>query len=170
MPAKPLDRLMFMQGGLCFFCAQPLPKSEASVEHLVARFNGGSNQIDNCVACCVTVNALFGHMSLKEKFLVVLNQRGNFKCPNGGKIEASPQISSPPKRAGALKAMPTFDLVVANLQQRGNSRPRTLQTLTSTLASLLPKGRPQLEVEDLIKELQATGKVSILENKVTYHL
>jgi hypothetical protein len=36
MPTKPLDRLMFTQGGLCFFCKDPLPQGEASVEHLVA--------------------------------------------------------------------------------------------------------------------------------------
>jgi len=40
MPTKPLDRLMFAQGGHCFFCKKPLSKSEASVEHLVASANG----------------------------------------------------------------------------------------------------------------------------------
>jgi hypothetical protein len=33
---KLLDRLTFLQGGLCFFCKEPLPAGEASVEHLVA--------------------------------------------------------------------------------------------------------------------------------------
>lgn len=83
MPTKPLDRLMFAQGGICFFCKKPLPKSEASVEHLVASANGGSNSDENCVACCKAVNALLGSMSLKEKIQVVLNQKGQFKCPNG---------------------------------------------------------------------------------------
>ena len=72
---------MFVQGGLCFFCKQPLPKAEASVEHLFASSNGGSNNDENCVACCKSVNALLGSMSLKEKFQVVLNQKGQFKCP-----------------------------------------------------------------------------------------
>lgn len=73
---------MFAQGGLCFFCKKPLPKSEASVEHLLASANGGNNSDENCVACCKTVNALLGSMSLKEKVQVVLNQKGQFKCPN----------------------------------------------------------------------------------------
>ncbi|MGL6334488.1 HNH endonuclease [Aeromonas jandaei] len=61
---------MFVQGGLCFFCKQPLPKTEASVEHLLASANGGSNSDENCVACCKAVNRLLGSMSLKEKFQV----------------------------------------------------------------------------------------------------
>ena len=68
MPTKPLDRLMFAQGKSCFFCKALLPQSEASVEHLVASANGGGNSDENCVACCKALNALFGSMSLKEKF------------------------------------------------------------------------------------------------------
>jgi hypothetical protein len=83
MPTKPLDRLMFAQGDLCFFCKHPLPKAEASVEHLVAKARDGSSKDENCVACCKAMNALLGSMSLKEKFQVVLNQKGTFICPNG---------------------------------------------------------------------------------------
>jgi len=172
MPTKPLDRLMFVQGGLCFFCKQSLPKAEASVEHLFASANGGSNADDNCVACCKAVNALLGHMSLKEKFQVVLNQKGQFKCPNGVKAKpAAPSIVLAPKPAPVAKAKSdSFSMVVANLKQRGNSRPRTLKTLTSTVASLLPKGLPQSEVGAFIQKLIATGKVSVAENKVSYDL
>ena len=55
MPTKPLDRLMFAQGNLCFFGKEPLARADASVEHLVASANGGTNADDNCVACCKTV-------------------------------------------------------------------------------------------------------------------
>ena len=73
MPTKPIDRLLFAQGGLCFFCQQMLSPTEASVEHLVATSNGGSNDLDNCVACCKAPNTLLGSMSLKEKLRVMLN-------------------------------------------------------------------------------------------------
>lgn len=164
MPTKPLDRLMFAQGGLCFFCKQPLPKSEASVEHLVASANGGNNNDENCVACCKAVNALLGSMSLKEKVQVVLNQKGQFKCPNGaGAVKATP------KPVATAKAKDDkFSLVVANLQQRGNSKPRSLKTLTSTVASLFPKGLPEAELKSLLHQLQAAGKVIVTDNKVTY--
>jgi len=173
MPTTPLDRLIFAQGGLCFFCKQPLPKAEASVEHLFASSNGGSNKDENCVACCKSVNALLGSMSLKEKFQVVLNQKGQFKCPNaGGAARATPpRASTPPKAPADTKSKAdNFSMVVANLAQRGNSRPRTLKTLTSTVASLFPKGIAEAEVTALVQQLQSTGKISISENKVSYAL
>jgi hypothetical protein len=81
MPTTSMSRLLFAQGGDCFFCKAPLPKSEASVEHLVASANGGSDHDKNCVVCCKALNALLGSMSLKEKLQVVLNQKGKFTCP-----------------------------------------------------------------------------------------
>ena len=175
---------MFVQGGLCFFCKQPLPKAEASVEHLFASSNGGSNNDENCVACCKSVNALLGSMSLKEKFQVVLNQKGQFKCPNGagsGKTAtpskapptAAPQAKpkAQPKAPAAAKSKDDkLAFVVANLKQRGNSKPRTLKTLTSTVASLYPKGVSKAELASLLQQLQSTGKVIVKENKVTYAL
>jgi len=100
MPTKPLERLIFAQGGICFFCREPLPKGEESVEHLVASANGGNSNLENCVACCKTVNRLLGSMSLKEKLQVVLNQRGEFKCPAGSaKTEPALKISTKPPTA-----------------------------------------------------------------------
>jgi len=162
---------MFAQGGLCFFCKQPLPKSEASVEHLVASANGGSNKDENCVACCRAVNALLGSMSLKEKIQVALNQKGQFKCPNGtGSTKGAPQTKATPKAAATKSKEDKFDRIVANLKQRGSSKPRTLKTLTSTIASLFPKGLSEAELAALVQQLQSIGKVIVSGNKVTYAL
>lgn len=163
---------MFAQGGLCFFCKQPLPKSEASVEHLVASANGGSNNDENCVACCKAVNALLGSMSLKEKIQVVLNQKGQFKCPNGaGTSKATPKPKAKPATSPAHKpTSDNFSLVVANLKQRGHSRPRKLKTLSTTIASLFPKGITEAELNALLQQLQETGTVTITDNNVTYAL
>jgi hypothetical protein len=172
MPTTPLDRLMFAQGGLCFFCKQLLPKSEASVEHLVASANGGNNNDENRVACCKAVNALLGSMSLKEKIQVVLNQQGQFKCPNGvGSTKLATKPKATTKASATAKSKKAkFELVVTNLKQRGNSRPRTLKTLTSTVASLFPKGLPDAELAALVQQLQSTGKVIVSGSKVTYKL
>jgi hypothetical protein len=167
MPTKPLDRLTFVQGGLCFFCKQPLPKAEASVEHLLASANGGSNSDENCVACCKAVNRLLGSMSLKEKFQVVLNQKGQFKCPNG----VGSKVASPPKVPLTTKpSNDKFASIVANLKQRGNSKPRTLKTLKSTIVSLYPSGLQETEITTIVQQLQSTGKIKVSENKVTYAL
>ena len=166
MPTKPLDRLMFVQGDLCFFCKQLLPKAEASVEHLLASANAGGNSDENCVACCKAVNALLGSMSLKEKFQVVLNQKGQFKCPNGS---AAAKAAAKPKAPAIAK--PEDDnlaLVVANLKQRGNSKPRTLKTLASTVSSIFPKGISEADLAALVQQMQSAGHVTVTENKVTY--
>lgn len=185
MPTKPLDRLLFAQGGLCFFCKQAMPKSKASVEHLVASANAGSNSDENCVACCKAVNALFGSMSLKEKIQIVLNQRGHFKCPNGlAPVEAvekqltsaKKSPSAPPKKSvlKTVAAPPSrkanIKTILDNLKLRGDAKPKTLAKLKSSIATLFPKTLPSKELDALLVDLQSSGKVKIAENKVEYKL
>lgn len=95
MATKPIERLLFAQGGNCFFCEKPLPRSHASVEHLVALTFGGKDGDENCVACCKSLNSLFGRMSLKEKLKIILHQRGSFACPAG--IDKEPLIENSEK-------------------------------------------------------------------------
>jgi hypothetical protein len=168
MPTNPLDRLMWAQGNRCFFCDQPLPKDDASVEHLWAKANGGTNSDENCVACCKAVNALFGSMSLKEKFQVLLNQQGQFRCPNGQAARASESK----KAASALIAEQLkkdyYRLVVDNLKQRRDSSPKTLKTLTSTVGTLLPKTHKGTSVGQIIEQMKSTGFVTVSGTKVIY--
>ncbi|MPM79927.1 hypothetical protein SDC9_126970 [bioreactor metagenome] len=172
-----LDRLLFAQGGQCFFCRKPLPKAEASVEHLLASANGGTNDDGNCVACCKALNHLLGSKSIKEKMQIVLNQRGNFQCP-GNVIQQPNTAPSPSNAAAALKPFPAttngaFDLVQSDLKKRGASRPRKVSTLTSTIKALLKQQqRPNsdAEVANLITELQKRGKLIVTDTKVTYKL
>jgi len=168
MATTPLERLLFLQGGLCFFCGQPLPKAEASVEHLQALASGGTNHDDNCVACCKAVNRALGSMPLKAKIQVVLNQKGAFHCPNQAKAVPSPKTALP--RAAAGKKVDALSLVIGNLKQRGASRPRTLKTLISTIAALLGQHKSTETPANLIEKLRVAGKLSISEGKVTYAL
>ena len=191
MPTKPLDRLMFAQGGLCFFCSAPLPKSEASVEHLVASSRAGSNSDDNCVACCKAMNGLLGSMSLKEKIKVVLNQKGQFKCPNGIGNPPAKQVAKQPNKvkvivepaaATAPKAPPgqaspnevspeKIIKVIENLKSRGNARPKHLSSLKATLRALASLKLTLPQVVYVLEQLQAGGKISIDSSEiVTYKL
>lgn len=174
-----LDRLLFAQGGLCFFCRKPLPKAEASVEHLVAIANGGTNDDGNCVACCKALNHLLGSKSIKEKMQIVLNQRGEFQCPNNTCIQAvAPNSSVPAASADKQKLIPNgmtspIDLVLADLKKRGGSRPRKISTLSSTIKALLKqqqKPNSDNEVANLITELQKRGNIIVTETKVSYKL
>jgi len=173
MPTKPLDRLLFSQGRVCFFCRDPLPLGEASVEHLVASSNGGGNGDDNCVACCKALNALFGSMSLKEKIQLVLNQKGQFKCPN--KVGARKAVvadaivrASVPHASNALAER--LARVIADLQKRGSARPRTMKTLSSTIAALFKKQVSEQEVASLIERLQTEGVITAGGARVSYDL
>ncbi|SRR5258706_8112351 len=168
MSAKLLDRLLFLQGGRCFYCKQELPKSDASVEHLVATSKGGGNTDENRVACCKTVNALLGSMSLKDKFQVVLNQKGAFCCPSRAPMADSTGIVDVPPIS--TRKSDTFEKVVANLKQRGTSRPRTLKTLRSTIAALLGKGISETELTTMLDRLQSSGKITLAGLKVSYSL
>ena len=165
MPTKPLDRLMFAQGGLCFFCRAPLAKADASVEHLVASANGGRNDDDNCVVCCKAMNALLGSMSLKEKIQVVLNQKGQFRCPN-----ESQTATATASRGNAKPKVATdrYGIVVANLRQRGAAKPKSVKTLSSTIRSLFQKDITDKELSAILQRLQADGVLTIEGAKVSY--
>jgi len=167
MPTTPIKRLLFAQGGRCFFCNDLLSAAEVSVEHLVATANGGGNSDENCVVCCRTLNRLLGRMSLKEKLRVVLNQKGQFKCPNSGvnrksaghyHVMVSPTIASEEQLAQVL----------ADLERRRTARPRTVKTLSSTINVLFKKQLSESEIASLLDQLQATGVISVSGTKVSY--
>jgi len=168
MPNKPLTRLMFAQGGLCFFCEKPLSATDASVEHLVARTNGGGSSDENCVACCTSLNSLLGSRSLKEKIQVVLNQRGRFECPDGDLRKITKTVPQASPKATKLVAE-RYEQIVENLKQRGKAKPRTLPKLKSTIASLFQnKPISPDEVDALVKQLETRRVISIAGSKVTY--
>lgn len=160
MPTKPIDRLLFAQGGRCFFCQEHLPTSDASVEHLVASANGGKNDDDNRVACCKSLNALLGRMSLKDKLRVVLNQKGPFKCPNRTSRATRPSGPTPD----------AYARVVADLRKRGTARPGTVTTLKSTINNLFQKKLTAAQQTAFVEELIANGVIKLNGTKVTYAL
>ena len=173
MPTKPLDRLMFAQGGLCFFCRKPLPQSEASVEHLVASANGGGNGDDNCVACCQALNALLGSMSLKEKIQLILNQRGQFKCPNKTivlKATVADAVVRPSSPRASVSMSERVGRIIDDLRKRASARPRTVKTLSSTISALFQKRLSEQEVLSLIERLRTDGVIVVSGTKVSYEL
>jgi hypothetical protein len=168
MPTKPIERFLFAQGGICFFCNATLAKSEATVEHLVATSRGGSNSDDNCVACCKAINTLLGNMSIKEKIKVVLNQNGQFKCPNAGTKQTTATPLAPKKKP-ALKSKDPLLAVVKNLKSRSKGRPQKVKKLIADIKSQ-KLGLSDKEILDLIETLRTQGKLVVDSTKVTYNL
>lgn len=74
------------------------------------------------------------------------------------------------KAANSKSPAEKMDIIVANLKQRGPSRPRTVKTLTSTISSLFQKALQEEELVALLKALQKQGYVSVNETKVSYSL
>jgi len=74
-------------------------------------------------------------------------------------------------KASNLKSAPErMDVVVANLQQRGASRPRTVKTLTSTISSLFQKQLCDDDLAALLEALEGKGFIATSGKKVTYSL
>lgn len=178
MATTALDRLLFAQGGDCFFCNLKLPREEASVEHLVASSLGGSDGDENCVACCKTLNRLFGRMSLKEKMLLLLKQRGDFQCPGKTPKKSAapvqPKVSPlPAKKSSPDLSTPDGQLQLAaeDLRKRGNSRPGNEEKLLNTIRSALShKGLDAELGTQVLDALKARGWVLVSEGKCTYQL
>ena len=180
MPTQPIDRLLFVQGGACFFCKGHLAKAEASVEHLVAQTHGGSDNDENCVVCCKTLNSLFGRFSLKEKIQIVLNQKGDFRCPRSAQPAAVQTLKSAvadpalkPALKPPLKPAPREprEAVLEDLRRRGNSRPGKPDRLLNTIkATLVSQGQPPELAQTVLEDLVALGYASIKASKVEYKL
>lgn len=160
MSLKPIDRLLFAQGGLCFFCQQELAQNDATIEHLLAKINGGGNGEENIVACCRALNSLMGCMSLKEKLRVILNQKGIFKCPNDG---AEPKM---------IVALPedAVEHVVVDPRKRGAALPKTVKTLKGSINNLFQKKLTPRQLETLLGQLKMSGVVAVKGAKISYKL
>lgn len=163
---KQLERLLFLQGNRCFFCRDPIPEGEASVEHLVAMSNGGTKEDENCVVCCKAVNAALGNLPIKAKLQAVLNQRSRFACPRSG-AHPDEQVSATTAHEAQQERIA---LVVADLQKRGLSRPRRVATLKNTLNSVFQMSLSDPELDALLSSLQSSGYVIVEDTKVSYAL
>ena len=168
MATPKLDQLLFAQGGLCFFCRAPIPRSKATIEHLVATSNGGRNDVENCVACCAAINRLLGSMSLKEKVQVVLNQKGEFRCPDSVAPAKKKTATRKPARASSQSSR--FSEALAFLQNNSKARPASVKTLRSSLHNKLKKETTEEELTALVSELRDAGYIKIAGDKVEYTL
>ncbi|MBA4112688.1 MAG: endonuclease [Verminephrobacter sp.] len=169
MRTKPLDRLLFAQGGECFFCQQPLPREEASIEHLVAVTHGGKDNDENLVVCCQALNTLFGRMSLKEKLAVVLKQKGPFQCP-ARRAPATASAAPPPSPRAAAPAT-ALQVVVTGLKKRGNARPRTLDALSALVEALLEHDDfAAREAKDVLARLRSQHYIEVQDGRITAYL
>lgn len=170
---KQIDRLLLLQGYRCFFCDQPIPPGQASVEHLVAIANGGTKDNENCVVCCAALNSAMGNLSVKAKLRVVLNQRGAFTCPlrrrmpsaaRTPELAIAPELNSP--EVMAARVSQSLD----RLRQLAAHRPRSVKALVNLLGSLFQNRLSGNELNCLVEALQTLGYITVEGAKVAYAL
>lgn len=77
--AKWKKKQFLKQGGLCWYCQEPLWLSKQNVEHKTARSLGGRNNKNNLVLACSTCNKNKGSSVLPNKERARLNKlnKGN---------------------------------------------------------------------------------------------
>ena len=61
-------------------------------------------------------------------------------------------------------------VIVANLKQRGASKPRTVKTLSSTISSLFQKALAEDELAAILKHMEQQGLITVTGTKVGYSL
>ena len=74
------------------------------------------------------------------------------------------------KAARAESPTEKLAVIVTNLQQRGASKPRTVQTLSSTINALFQRALSDEEVSSLLRTLQKQGIITVNETEVSYSL
>ncbi len=161
------------QSKLSFDTAAALQRLGSRAEYVKIAGNG-CNALDFHIAFYI------GHLSAQEPtafFHIISKDTGFDRLVQHLKerkvhVARRTDVSEIPLlKASNAKSIPDkVSLVVSNLQQRGESKPRTLKTLASTINSLFQKQLNEEEVNAVLKSLQAAGFITINETNVTYAL
>lgn len=161
------------QNKLAFDTAAAVQKLGTRAEYVKIAGNG-SNALDFHIAFHI------GHLSNQDPtaFFHIISKDTGFdpliQHLKERKVFASrsKDVSDIPllKAANSKTPAEKIDLVVANIQQRGTSKPRTLKTLTSTVNSLFQKQLSDEELVSLVQGLQSKGFITVTDTKVTYAL
>ena len=65
--AKTKAKLRARDGENCWLCARPIKAGAGSIEHLIARINGGSDEIGNLVLCHRGCNTHLADRTVEKK-------------------------------------------------------------------------------------------------------
>lgn len=60
------DRIWRRDGGRCYYCSRPLTRKTMTIDHVVARYVGGTDDEKNIVLCCRTCNGEKGNLTISQ--------------------------------------------------------------------------------------------------------
>jgi hypothetical protein len=176
LDAEHFKVLLFVgatQTKLAFEVAAAMQGFGSRAEYVKIAGNG-SNALDFHIAFYI------GHLSALDPiayFHIISKDTGfdpliqHLKAKKVSVVRSKAIEDIPLLKAANSKPLPEkVAVAVANLKQRGASKPRTLKTLSSTISSLFQKQLGEEELSALVAELQSLGYIAVNENKVTYAL
>jgi hypothetical protein len=166
-----LERLLFIQGNRCFLCHQLLNETNASVEHLRAKANGGDGADENCIAICKKMNQWLGAMPLKDKLRSLLAHQGTLVCPDSLRQPSSLQ----PVNHEETKQTTNQEPDVASLGNKYHvllksrkNKPRLIKTLTKDITNHCSTDKQT--ASRVIAELQKRHIISLKNESIVYLL
>ena len=78
--------------------------------------------------------------------------------------------NAPVKKVEATTSLDKLEVVISKLRKLEASKPRTVKTLSSTIAAVFQRTITDEEVASLVEALRLGDLISIADNKVTYSL
>ena len=97
---------------------------------------------------------------------VILNQKGEFKCPNGARKTTSQ--AKPAKAPSVVSLNDKYLLVVKNLNKRRSAKPSKVAKLKSMIGALFQGKISPGELDALVQQLQSKGAISVSGSAITY--
>lgn len=161
------------QAKVSFDLASQMQKLGSRAEYIKIAGNG-SNALDFHIAYYIGKlaaedSSAYFHVISKDAGFDPLIQ--HLKSMKIGVVRSKSVEEIPLLKAANSKSLPEkAAVVIANLRQRGASKPRTVKTLSSTISSLFQKQLAGEELTLLLAELQTKGLITVNENKVSYAL
>lgn len=161
------------QGKLPFELAVSLQRLGSRAEYI--KISGhGLNALDFHIAYYIGRLAAeepsaYFHIISKDRGFDPLIQHLRSKKILAGRVNTIADIPVV-KTSNSKSPQERIALILARLQQLGGSKPRTVKTLSSTIASLFQNYLSEKEVASLIQSLANRGYLEVAGVKVTYSL
>lgn len=161
------------QNKLSFEMAAALQLLGPRAEYVKITGNG-HNASDFHIACYLGLLAArdptaFFHVISKDTGFDALIQHLRERKVLAGR---SPEVAAIPllRNANAKSVTDRVALVVANLLQRGDAKPRHVKSLTNTISTLFQRKLADHEIASVIKGLQARRFITVTATEVSYSL
>lgn len=161
------------QTKLSFHIASALQKLGPQAEYIKISGNG-SNALDFHIAYYIgklaaSESSAYFHIISKDKGFDPLIQHLKSQKIFAGRVSAITDIPIV-KASNSVTLEERLEVVLLRLQQLKSSKPRTVKTLSSTIAALFHKQLQDNEVEAIVQGLESKGYLLIKDTKVTYAL